>query len=122
MITKEALLAHHLALCDDARVLMAAKNDDYAHGKDPLRNFRRYGAFGVLVRLGDKLARLESFEARGALSVNTESIRDTVIDVINYASLFWILIEEDTLGPCINSSASSSATPSPTSTDAAPER
>lgn len=88
MFSKKDLLDLHERTTKEALGLMAAKNDDYAHGDDAFRNFRRHGTFGVLVRLGDKLARLDSFEERGEFSVNGEAIEDTCKDIINYAVIY----------------------------------
>lgn len=82
------LLGLHAKLTDDARKLMVVKNQDYGTGDDPFRNFRRRGLLGILVRMEDKLARLETFVERGDLKVVDEQVRDTVIDIINYAVLF----------------------------------
>jgi hypothetical protein len=86
---KGRLYTHHVRLCHDALELMAKKNHDYASIEDPYRNFRQFGRFGILVRLGDKFARLRSFEEQGELKVQDESIRDTLLDIINYAVLYY---------------------------------
>ena len=85
---RDFLYALHMTLCDDALQLMQKKNHDYASEEDPYRNFRHFGLLGILVRLSDKLARLQSFEENGRLDVEDESIRDTVLDAINYLILF----------------------------------
>lgn len=91
MFTKEDLVKLHDQTCSGARELMIAKNEDYAHGADPFRNFRRHGTIGVLVRLSDKLARLDSFEERGEFSVKSEAVEDTVRDIINYGIIYLAL-------------------------------
>src|SRR5207249_10854744 len=74
---------------DDARKLIVVKNADYSGvDGDPFRNFRRWGLLGIIVRLTDKVTRLETFVDRGDLQVKSEKVRDTVIDIINYAILF----------------------------------
>jgi len=92
--TTADLLALHERITNEARGLMKAKNEDYAHGADPFRNFRRHGPFGVLVRLSDKIARLDSFEERGEFSVQSEGLEDTVKDIINYATIYLALKRE----------------------------
>ena len=86
---KGRLYTHHTRLCHDALELMVKKNHDYASIEDPYRNFRLFGKFGILVRLGDKFARLRSFEEQGELKCDDESIRDTILDIINYAVLYY---------------------------------
>ena len=75
---------------------MVAKNHDYAGTNDPFRNFRRFGLLGILVRLGDKLARLESFVENGELKVKDESVRDTILFpyLVNYSILFQGYLKE----------------------------
>jgi|ERR1019366_233828 hypothetical protein len=93
-MTRDELLSDHRVMSDKARVLMAKKNHDYANGSDAFRNFRRHGAEGILVRLGDKLARLESFNESGKLAIKNESILDTCLDIMNYAVLFHSYLKD----------------------------
>lgn len=88
MSPRQRLLEAHEELCDRANALMQKKNADYASDADPFRNFRTFGRLGILVRLSDKLSRLQTFCARGELSVTDESVTDTVLDGINYLILF----------------------------------
>lgn len=85
---REQLLTTHNDLCCTARDLMARKNHDYASNADPFRNFRTFGKYGILVRLGDKFSRLRSFEEQQTLEVPDETVKDTVLDIINYAVLY----------------------------------
>ena len=87
-MTRDDLRMLHESLCEEARTLMKAKNADYAALDDPFRNFRLFGELGILVRLSDKLARLRSFLENGKLEVTNETVRDTVLDIINYSVLF----------------------------------
>lgn len=84
----------HKKTCDKAREVQIAKNHDYAHEGDIFRNFRRYGTFGVLVRLSDKLARLDSFEENKEFAVSDEKLEDTIIDIINYATIYLAMKQE----------------------------
>lgn len=88
----EELLVFHKELCDRARVIIEKKNSDYGAVTDLFRNFHGFGAFGILVRLSDKMARMRTFLeklAKGeALVVVSESIEDTALDAINYIVLF----------------------------------
>jgi len=53
-------------------------------------NIARFGRRGLLVRLHDKVARLENLTARGA-SPENEAIADTYLDIVGYAAigLMW---------------------------------
>ena len=89
------LLQIHESLSNAARKLMAAKSHDYAGDTDALKNFRHFGRWGVIVRLMDKLSRLESFEEQATLEVKDESIQDTVQDICNYAIIYYALYSEE---------------------------
>jgi hypothetical protein len=67
--------------------LFTKKNADYGDA------FANYGPVGVIVRLGDKIRRLSSVSKNGVL-VNNESIRDTLIDLHNYAAMAIMLMDE----------------------------
>lgn len=82
------LLCLHHTLSQEARLLMEKKNQDYASEADPYANFRMFGTLGIVVRLGDKIARLKTFAERGDFKVSDEQLRDTLLDIINYAVLF----------------------------------
>jgi hypothetical protein len=89
-MTREELYQLHDQMTKAALILMCKKNADYASDIDPFRNFRTHGLFGIVVRLGDKLARLQSLVERGVDNnqVKDETYLDTCHDIINYAVLF----------------------------------
>tara|TARA_B110000285_G_C14765707_1_gene441606 strand:+ start:41 stop:292 length:252 start_codon:yes stop_codon:yes gene_type:complete len=72
----------------EALELFAKKNADYGDA------FANYGSVGIIVRLGDKIQRLMSVTKNGVTLVNTESLRDTLIDLHNYAAMGIMLIDE----------------------------
>lgn len=86
-------LAEHMAQSfDTALKIAAAKNNDYAKGDDPFKNFRVSEVVGVpvergiMVRMMDKVARISnSFDTE--LQVKDESVEDTLLDLINYAAI-----------------------------------
>jgi len=82
----EAFFAEDMAL-------LKAKGHDYAGKRDALGNLRRFGLYGIIVRLSDKFSRLEQFAKSGDLKVKDESIRDTLRDIRNYASLAQIFLD-----------------------------
>lgn len=100
-MTLDNLLSLHKQLSGEACKLMETKNHDYTSGSaDPFANFRASEAIGVssklalLVRMLDKLKRMQTFAEQGQLKVKDESVRDAVIDIINYAVLFYGLTKE----------------------------
>lgn len=84
----------------DALQLVIKKTQDYATIDDPYRNFRMSESVGVslekgiLVRMCDKLSRLGNLVENGDPSVKSESIEDTLIDVMNYANIMLCYLQE----------------------------
>ena len=74
---------------DQARELFAKKNKDYGDA------FASFGPVGVIVRLGDKIQRLSSITKNSVTLVEDESVRDTLMDLHNYAAMAILLIDED---------------------------
>ena len=72
----------------EARELFKIKNADYGDA------FATYGTVGVIVRLGDKISRLSSISKTGVTLVEDEKIRDTLIDLHNYAAMAIMLLDE----------------------------
>jgi ribonuclease HI len=73
---------------DEGLALFRRKNADYGDA------FADYGPVGVIVRMGDKIRRLASIHSKGVTLVNDESLRDTLIDLHNYAAMAVMLIDE----------------------------
>ena len=74
---------------DEGLELFKRKNQDYGDA------FANYGVLGVLVRMGDKIARLQSISKKSVSLVNSESLRDTLIDLHNYSAMAIMLLDED---------------------------
>lgn len=72
----------------EASKLFERKNKDYGDA------FANYGPIGVIVRMGDKINRLTSVTNNGINLIKTESIRDTLIDLHNYAAMAIMLMDE----------------------------
>jgi len=94
-MTRDQLLDLHKDTCERCREVMKRKNRDYAgeSGGDPFANFRTAEAFGVdpakgiLIRMLDKMRRVQSFVERGDLNVKGEPVEDACDDLVNYAIL-----------------------------------
>ena len=76
------------AVHDEALELFRKKNNDYGDA------FATYGTIGVIVRMGDKIQRLISVTNKGVALVDNESLRDTLIDLHNYAAMGIMLLDE----------------------------
>ena len=72
----------------EAFELFKKKNRDYGDA------FAEYGSVGVLVRIGDKIKRMSKISKAGVTLVNDESLRDTLIDLHNYAAMAVMLLDE----------------------------
>ena len=77
-----------LAVQKEALELFKKKNADYGD------SFATYGPIGVIVRIGDKINRLNSITKNGVHMVNDESLRDTLIDLHNYSAMAVMLMDE----------------------------
>lgn len=76
-------VAKHARICEEIHHLYTRKNQDY--GDSFHQTFTEEGMAMARIRLGDKLARFKSLTKSGVQQVNDESIRDTLIDLANYA-------------------------------------
>ena len=74
---------------EEAFELFSKKNKDYGD------SFATYGPVGVIVRMGDKIKRLISVTTNGVHLVDNESLRDTLIDLHNYAAMGIMLMDEE---------------------------
>ena len=77
-----------LLIQNEALDLFIKKNADYGDA------FAKYGVIGVLMRIEDKLQRSISITKKGVNLVNDEGIRDTLIDLHNYAAMALMLLDE----------------------------
>lgn len=64
------------------------KNADYGDA------FAKFGVIGVLMRIEDKIQRSLSITKNGVNLVEDESIRDTLMDLHNYAAMGIMLMDE----------------------------
>ena len=65
--------------------LFIKKNNDYGDA------FSKYGMIGVLMRIEDKIQRALSITNTGINLVNDEGIKDTLLDLHNYAAMALML-------------------------------
>lgn len=59
------------------------KNADY--GNNFHKRYEKYGFLTALLRLTDKMERLENIYEKGEIQVKDESVEDTLLDLANYA-------------------------------------
>ncbi len=86
----------HKKLCDELNALYAKKNHDY--GDSFHHTFVEEGLAMSRIRLGDKFNRFKTLSRGDGQKVNDESIRDTLIDLANYALMTVLEMEGETNG------------------------
>ena len=69
-------------------LMFKKKNKDYGDA------FAKFGVIGILMRIEDKIQRSLSITKNGVNMVNDESIRDTLMDLHNYAAMGVMLLDE----------------------------
>jgi hypothetical protein len=69
----------------DALELFKKKNADYGDA------FAKFGIIGVLMRIEDKIQRALSISKNGVTLVDDEGLRDTLLDLHNYAAMALML-------------------------------
>jgi hypothetical protein len=74
---------------ENALELFSRKNADYGDA------FAKYGVIGVLMRIEDKIQRALSITKNGVNLVNDEGIRDTLLDLHNYAAMAIMVLDEN---------------------------
>lgn len=74
-------LAIHKDICNSIHELYERKNSDYG---DSFAMVRERVPGAILVRLWDKLLRIETLMLKGNQKVQDESIEDTLFDLANY--------------------------------------
>jgi hypothetical protein len=89
--TNNERISQMQSIQNESLELFKRKNQDYGDA------FANYGVIGVLVRMGDKIARLQSITTKSVSLVDSESLRDTLIDLHNYSAMAIMLLDEDDL-------------------------
>ena len=72
----------------EALELFTKKNKDYGDA------FAKFGVIGVLMRIEDKIQRSLTITKNGVNLVNDEGIKDTLLDLHNYAAMALMLLDE----------------------------
>lgn len=81
----------HTEICKEINNLYERKNHDY--GDSFHQTFVEEGMAMARIRLGDKFSRFKTLSRSGEQKVNDESIRDTLIDLANYAIMTVLEME-----------------------------
>lgn len=81
----------HKEILDNIHKTYVAKNNDY--GNSFSKSFDKYGVTAAMVRMEDKWNRLESLTSGKKQMVNDESVKDTLLDLANYAIMTFMELE-----------------------------
>lgn len=87
-----AKVRKHALICEEINDLYERKNHDY--GDSFHQTFTEEGMAMPRIRLGDKLARFKSLTKSEVQEVKDESIRDTLIDLANYAIMTVLELDD----------------------------
>lgn len=84
----------HMELCNQLNAIYAKKNHDY--GDSFHTTFLEEGMAMPRIRLSDKLNRFKVLtRSKDGAQVNDESVRDTLIDLANYALMTVLEMDEE---------------------------
>ena len=84
-------MERHKGICDEINALYGKKNHDY--GDSFHQTFVEEGFAMSRIRLTDKLNRFKTLSRGEKQEVSDESIRDTLIDLANYAIMTIVEME-----------------------------
>lgn len=90
---EKTFLEKHKSICDELNELYDRKNRDY--GDSFHHTYLEEGMAMVRIRLSDKLSRFKKLTKTGESKVKDESVRDTLIDLANYAIMAIIEIDNE---------------------------
>lgn len=85
-------VARHMEICKALNALYERKNHDY--GDSFHVTFLEEGMAMPRIRLGDKFDRFKTLSRQGDRKVNDESIKDTLLDLANYAIMTVMEMDE----------------------------
>lgn len=79
-------------ITEEMNALYERKNHDY--GNSFSETFRKLGIISATTRMLDKMNRIVSLVTKDQQKVNDESLRDTLIDIANYAVMTIMEIDK----------------------------
>ena len=80
----------HEKICQELTETYKKKNADYGNSFE--NSLDKHGLIAGIVRMDDKMSRLISLNSKKEQQVMDESLRDTLMDLANYAimSVMWL--------------------------------
>lgn len=80
---------HMEEMCDEIATLVASKNQDYGDA------WQTWGVFTPLVRINDKILRLETIDNNQRILIADETVKDTLRDILGYSALALLWLEDN---------------------------
>jgi hypothetical protein len=83
----------HKKICEKLNQIYQAKNKDYGNSFSEM--YKKLGIISAVTRIGDKYHRLENLcnKPESERQIKDESIKDTLMDLANYAIMTIIELE-----------------------------
>lgn len=91
-MAKNDNVKRHMDVCAELNMLYERKNHDY--GDSFHKSFEEFGLTMAAIRMSDKLNRFKTL-LRSQAQVEDESVRDTLMDLANYAILTVMELDEN---------------------------
>lgn len=79
-------------VCESVEELLKKKNHDY--GNSFSLQFEKYGIMSAMIRMDDKMRRLENLVKGSEAQVVDESIEDTLQDLVGYGTLALVELQK----------------------------
>ena len=86
------LIDSHKRICKQLNKVYADKNHDY--GNSFGETYEKYGDISALVRISDKMNRIDQLVQTGEQKVKDEALEDSVLDMANYLIMWAMELEE----------------------------
>src|SRR5699024_3312453 len=87
------LIEQHKRICERLNKVYADKNHDY--GNSFGETYEKYGDISALVRISDKMNRIEQLVQTGEQKVKDEALGDSILDMANYLIMWAMELEEE---------------------------
>ena len=87
------LIEQHKRICERLNKVYADKNHDY--GNSFGATYEKYGDISALVRISDKMNRIEQLVQTGEQKVKDEALEDSILDMANYLIMWAMELEEE---------------------------
>ena len=89
-LTLDEPIPNHAKVCQELTETYKKKNADYGNSFE--KSLDKHGLIAGIIRMDDKMSRLISLNSKKEQQVLDESLRDTLMDLANYAimSVMWL--------------------------------